>query len=708
MSSNYKRTSLLLLISVLNHVYASSSANTKSYCEPNDLTKYNPTPTEIVAPSLEKFEDAIESGIIKGGAADTKTLELNDSPYNMFALTIEEATRTARKANEKNSDKMMNTSSVIGTSITHQTIVYDVMDIVSDIIENIMSPVNSAPQSNGELSSPGIASTSDNNSTAKQNSTNSQNTSKLAGQISYNDIITDFLGGTDPTIAQFTNGSKDISQLAINTAGYKLLADGCSDTIPSSESTTTTTSSSTSTDTSSQLSGPPANGSGGSSGGSNMIKKSLKACSAAIGASILNSTQKTLVPQIYTYLDGFISSTSNDTKNYVDLYNDTLEKVNKIADEDLSAYGTSTGMNFPANFLQATCSGSSCPSASDVQTELNTVSSMLDDVAKNLNKMLYLKINILIAANESTKTSTDNNYKDQKYFVNMGTTLGDIINLNSFGVPNTESPLHCSTKSKYLSASLTAIANDLIDKVDQTTPPPAYMTRSLPFTSNSIAVGGAFNTVLNQNNISDYATNQNLIWTARKTAKNSLTILQVTYNNYVKSFIAQKSLALQNLREIVEKRSELHQVPLIYNTLDLNHKCKNGLNSQTSESDCQFQDPFSNITTDWNLEDKQICSLKELEYMEANWRQLPGPNNSINPWQQQLKYSSSTEVQRAKLLLLAEIKEQIYLNKKLHDRILAANSASLITSLTDNKKAMNNLLDNINSAMKSFITGGGS
>jgi len=703
--NNHKKTSLLLLSCILTHVYASSSSNTKNYCEPNDLTKYKPTPTQIVSPNLEKFEDAIESGIIKGSAADTSTLKLNESPYNIFALTVEEATRIARKANQINSDKIMNTSSVIGTSIKPLQIVYDVNYITTAIIKNIMSPINSAAQSDGSLSFPGIAKTSDNSSTAQQNSINSQNTTDLTGNITYNDIINDFVG-VDPTTPQFNNGSLSIDQLDLNVQGYKLLADGCSYTMPPPTTSSTTSSSSTATDSTSQLSTPPA-GSGITGGSnSNTIKKSLRQCSAAVGACILNSTQKTLIPLIITYLDGFSSSSSTDTKDYNQLYSETVEKVNKIADEDLSEFGTSTGMSFPTSCLDATCSGSNCASASDVQTELGTFSSMLGEVDDKLQKMLAIKIKNLLAKNVQSKTTTENSYKDQKYFINMGYSLGGIISLSSFGIPDSsKSPLQCSTKSKYLSASLAAISSNLIDRVDKAAPAPAYMVDDLSLGTNSIAVAGGFGSIQNQNNVANYSTNIPLMLNERTKAENTLKLLKTVYNKSVKSFIAQKSLALQNLREMISKRSELHKVPLIYNTLELNYKCQNGINSATSESDCQFQDPFSNITTDWNLESGQICSLQELENMEATWRQQPGPNNSINPWQQQIKYSSATEVSRAKLLLLAEVKDQIYQNKNLRDKILAANASSMITSLTDSKLAMENLLMSVKSAEKSYITG---
>ena len=91
--------------------------------------------------------------------------------------------------------------------------------------------------------------------------------------------------------------------------------------------------------------------------------------------------------------------------------------------------------------------------------------------------------------------------------------------------------------------------------------------------------------------------------------------------------------------------------------------------------------------------------------MQATWRIRPGPNNSINPWQQKIRYSSASDIAKANIFLLAEIKEQIHVNKNLKEKILFTKSSSLINELEEKKSAMYKIIKNMESAIHNYLSG---
>lgn len=703
--------SLIVLLSIMQSAMASTSyGGTNTYCKPFDLSKYSPTPTLVADPSLEMLEDKLASGIIKGNSVDTHTVELNESPFNIFTLSVEAATRLAQQKIMR-AKNAMNTETVIGVSVLSQPIVYTLSDIMS-IIFNGLLPVNAPTYGDGTLAFPGSASSTDNHTMAIQNSNNQSYTSTLVGQLTYNDVVTNYLGGKSPANAQYNNGSKPISQLLIDAVNINMLLNGCRATLPSSSSdaSSTTTNSDISSTTDSVNSAQENH----SSGNASVIPDSLQTCSAPIAACELFYIQNTIAPNIQTYLNGFNQDTSNGVRSTGELkniYNETLTNLNKILDEDLSAYGTSVGMSFPSNCLEATCSGSNCPSDSDIETIVETMTGYVKNLIPQLKTMQAIYVNGLITEAVENKQNSAGNYEEDKYFYNPGYTLGEILASDSFGTPGTTSPMHCSTKSSYQQAAMTAIANDQIDKLSTTMRIPEYLqSEDMPFSMNTLAVAGSFSSVLNQNNIKDYATNIPAVLNARVLASNELTVLTKMYNTTLKSFSAQKSLALQNLRMLVRKRSDLVNVPMFYNPMQLKNQCSNGINSATTNDDCTFQEPFTNIDTNWNLTSGQQCSLAELERIEAQWRQIPFVDSNgtqiLSPWMQQTQYMTGAQVARAENLLLAEIREQIYNNNMLRERINMTKSVSYLVYIDTKKKAMFEILDTIKTAAKNYITGG--
>ena len=690
---------LKILVSVIvlcniNSTLASSSTNTKQYCDPTELNKYNPSPVDFSDKTLTEITDSFESAIIKGNSADTVTKDYNNSPHEIFTLTSQVVTNLIRNLANKN-DSMMNTSTVIGVAMKPDTIVYNRSDIVSNIINNLTKPVAGDIPSNGALIFSGStsATSTNNNSNALQESYNTQNTTNLIGQLNYNDLVNNYLCGKNPAYPLSSTGNTvDITQIMINATAIELELNGCNDTMASSSDSSS--SSSSDSTTSQAMNSMPATGAS-----SNLIKESLQKCTAPIGGCELLYVQNTLVPQI----NGYLQNQLKQNPEFASTYNSIQENINNINSVDLSAYAPSTGMVCPSNALEASCSGSTCAGASQVQSSIQAMSSYLKTLNKSLKKLVSLKINTMIDQCEQTKQNT--NTSDQKYFMNPGITFSEIVDMNSFGTLNTNSSMQCSTKNQYQTQTLAAISEDFIQKISDSVKTPELLSPAIPFGDDVVAQGGSFGNLNNQNNFSNYSKTIPTIANSRTKARLEVVEAANIYNSLVRTMSAQKSLPLQNLRYIVKQRALAFPVPKVLNKNEYINRCHNGLNSTETNSDCVFTNPYKNISTSWNLTEGQICSAAELEDMQASWRVKPGPNNTISPWQQKIQFSSATEVERAKVFLLAEIKEQNYINQQLKQRIMATKAVNSLTSFVESKQKIFNIIENIKQNRKNFIEG---
>ncbi len=691
----FKILASIIALCNINPALASSSTNTKQYCDPTELNKYNPSPVDFSDQTLTEITDSFESAIIKGNSADTVTKEYNNSPNEIFTLTSQVVTNLARNLAKKN-DSIMNTSTVIGVAMKPDQIVYNRSDILANIVNNLTIPVVGDIPTNGTLIFSGsIAATStNNNSNAIQESSNTQNTTNLIGQLSYNDVVNNYLCGKNPAYPISSTGNTvDITQIIIDSTAIELELNGCNDTMPSSSSSSS--SSSSDSTTSQAMSSMPSTG----SSNSNLIKKSLQSCSAPIGSCELLYVQNTLIPKISNYLQNQLTQ----NPEFANTYNSIQDSINNINSVDLSSYAPSTGTVCPSNAIEASCSGSTCAGASDVQSSIQTMSSYLKNLNKSLKKLVSLKVNAMLDQCEQTKQNTDTS--DEKYFMNPGITFSEIIDMNSFGTLNTNSSMQCSTKNQYQTQTLSAISEDFIQKISDSVKTPDLLSPEIPFSDDTVTQGGSFGNVNNQNNFNNYSKTISTINNSR--TKYKLAVLEASkiYNSLVRTVSAQKSMPLQNLRYLVKQRSNAFPVPKVFNKNEYVNRCHNGLNSTESNSDCVFTSPYENISTTWNLTEGQLCSAAELESMQATWRIKPGPNNTISPWQQKIQFSSATEVERAKVFLLAEIKEQNYINEQLKERIMATKAVNSLTSYAKNKQKIFNLVESITQSRMKYIEG---
>ena len=191
--------------------YSYADSNTKTYCVPTDLTKYNPSPTNVVKSNLSELTDTVEKSIIIGNSANTETQELNDSPIDIYTLTNETLlTYLEQQMRDTHNASLMDTNSVIGASLTAQKVIHDRTDIIRTILKNMLGTgIHSSMSADGTLLFPGTQTASMIHSTAINNSNQSQNsTYAKVGELSYNDIYEDFLCGVSPATAPYSSSKR--------------------------------------------------------------------------------------------------------------------------------------------------------------------------------------------------------------------------------------------------------------------------------------------------------------------------------------------------------------------------------------------------------------------------------------------------------------------------------------------------------------------
>lgn len=127
------------------------------------------------------------------------------------------------------------------------------------------------------------------------------------------------------------------------------------------------------------------------------------------------------------------------------------------------------------------------------------------------------------------------------------------------------------------------------------------------------------------------------------------------YLNQVRSYAAQRSVAVSNLYYVLSKRMPQSQ---------------SGTTTTSGSS--------SSSSSDTNT--SQALS----EFQMASWR-LNNPNaSSDNQWLNQINTASTASVQKEIAVLLSEINYQLYLNRMQTERLLLTNSILLIVSLGQN------------------------
>ena len=416
----------------------------------------------------------------------------------------------------------------------------------------------------------------------------------------------------------------------------------------------------------------------------------------------MNYVQNNLASEVTQYLNAYYDA----YPNRVSTYNDTLDSLNDIIDEDLSSFATSTGLTCPSDIVSASCSGSSCASASSASSEAKVIINFLTTLNTKLKKHFVEKLSDQIDTCQDSKGTTQDSNSDD-YYYNPGLTLTNLIHIKSPGTQNTTSFLKCSDKTTYDEDKLAAIVRHILQKLNDSVPIPAYISPEFTSTTDVISIAGGFGSISNQDLYTDFSSNFSTIINNRTEANTALQNATDKYRQQLAFFISLKSLALQNIRDIMDARTITFTVPTILNTLPYRSQCADGINSTSSSSDCTFSTPFDNFSIDYNIQAGDSCTLAEVESIQANWRLQPlNSDGVINPWQQIIRSASNKVVTTQNTYLMAEINQQIARNKQLREKLSIIQAAVNLLRAGTSQQQLESFIQKIQGNVNTYSIGG--
>ena len=667
--------------------------NTKQYCVPQELQKYNPSPVVINDPFLKEFELAISTGLAMGTAVNTITYQNSQSPMNIFMQTHAALNATqlqpVNTATTTTSFLPLN-NVIVAIPTKNMPVIYSLNDIVNKVYQAIITPVTASASSSTAATYPNV-STADANRSATINNDNN-NTNKTKYDLVYSDIEKNILGNVDPTKVTASSQAPDIYDITISGIARLLALQSCYNQVNAANSSSNSTSSS-STSTSSTSTQMPSDG---SSNNVDITATTLSACSGESLACMMLDIKNNLANNISFYADGYIQTYPNDTV----VANDAITNVNNINSLDFTKYSNSN-QSFPTNCMTASPCTSNCPTSSDYTDDASNVISYLKNLIPDLNKMTNATTVDLISQAVANKKIIQN----ENYLVDIPLfDLNTLIFTNTFGEPNTTNPSQCSSSSDPGSTTLAMLAANYINTLSDSREVPLFAS-GIATDATTVLAGSGFSSLANSNTIPN-SNDLSSISTARKSNGQKNSELADQYNKEVRSFITKKNIALGNLSYLYNQRAIAYKIPSLTDTKS--PYCTDGINTNDS-SNCSFANgPYSNINPANNILAGQNCTEMELISKEAQfWTQLTG-SATISNWQQQMQTASALEVTRAQTYLLDLINRQTYRNQQLHQRILSTMAVMQLGTLDTNKTGLVQSYKNLTSTQKKYLSGNNS
>lgn len=669
---------------------------TVQYCDPFDLSKSKATPVALSDDNQSQISEALINGYILGLESNSLTQSLSDNPAYIFPLTHELLGNYAYSYFRNNKSQLEQDSivSVVASkSLPGQPLVVDQSYVINNIMANTLTPMTLPPSSiNGATSFPGTQSASINSSNNYYALNNVYNDNDSLPNYKY--IKDNYLCSKDPTSAIYSSGgSKDISQLIIDSSVLMEQLDSCSVMVANSvNASSDSTSGSNNTATSSTSSN---NKQGGT-----INTTTTKSCDFSVAACHMLYYQNNVAKNISSYIDDFKDQFPNNNN----LYNNTLIALKKIQDYDLSKYIV-PGLTYPSNCtLTPSCGSSKCYKSTDVTADAPQVVMYIKQLNDLLKKMYTVKINSMIkACSDSKGTSAQSGAK----LLTNNFSMADILGTDSFGVTS-DNPFACSDKSGTFTQEQTQRAINFINNINNLASPPSVTVPNIPFDGDTINAG-SLTSMYNSSNYDNPAKAVVEIKKNRTILLPKIISLREKYQKDLNNYLAAQNLATGNLYKILARRVDALDVPLFKSNFNFDHNCSTGMNNTTNDPKCQFSTPYQNLSSLSNVLKGQKCTAMETMHKEAAWRNQfvkDGSSANLNPWQQMISSGSAADLDRAELFLLAEIKKQQWLNQQIEEEVNATLAVVNILNSYSRIASLQGMSERINTSVETWLQGG--
>ena len=248
-----------------------------------------------------------------------------------------------------------------------------------------------------------------------------------------------------------------------------------------------------------------------------------------------------------------------------------------------------------------------------------------------------------------------------------------------------------------------AIAKKYINYLSGVNNLPDPIVAQLPIDIGTAFVGGGVAPVDSTNFTS---TGVNDIYSSRLQKKVEYDNFKKQYESQYEAYRASLSIGLSNLMNSFSSRNDVIKIP------SLRGPDGNIINAAPSSSSSSSKNkaPVNYITND------QMCTSMEIEKIAATWRTQANPStksSKTNPefvtseWQNSVLNETKTGLlAKEEVILLAEIREQLFNDYLQQERILATLSAMQMNTLSTKSKDLLDMYNKMQDTINEYIEGG--
>ena len=501
----------LLSLGLTVSSYATVTNTKKVYCEPTNLTKYEPSP--IVFDNYKSVASSLSIGYNLGHEINTVINGLSKSPINMFYLTnsalasISDYIWKFSNNSDKNSNEI---TPIVTGSLTKGYTILNNDKLTTQLSNNILYPVAIAPTS----STPEFLAIS----SGKQNlvaATASESSNSNSNTPDYNTIKKDFLCNKDISSSGL---SSNISKMYMHSYTMEKQISNCNDVLNTNNNSK-----------------------------SNIVANNTT-CSAEIGACELVSYQINTVPYIQRLLVDFNKSYPSEAE----LITSISSYLNKIKLYDLSKYTGSANAYTAICTNAQSCTADTCYTTNNVTSDASTLLQNITEINKKLKIMQNIDVNsainnCTIAKNKSKNTSSSNS---DDILYSQGSGFDILMSSESFGKIDPNNPFACSIKTE--DSDKQKIALSFIDKMGSLFTPPSYFIPNVGVDEGIVLATGAFSDITSSSGISSYVEVENII-TSREKNEKKIAAIASDYEVQLKQFLAAKNIAMSIYTSYIAK-----------------------------------------------------------------------------------------------------------------------------------------------------------
>lgn len=417
-------------------------------------------------------------------------------------------------------------------------------------------------------------------------------------------------------------------------------------------------------------------------------------CQFYNGACQISNYLQNILPTITTKLNSSLSDIPVDIAKNI---NDILNSNNITNLKNQYTYTTNL-----TNCLAAQSSSYSGANNASVEADLINLASIVDNLNLELKKLFVNQITAVITAC-IPKTTASMPYQGSS--IPSYTTTTSLYNLDTLlgpdtyiGTPTTDIST-CSDKSLPDSSYIFPAqinAQLYIDKLTSKSSIPNPILAGVPSDSSVAFLGGGIG-LISTNNFS--ASDMSTITNQRSRLATSISSQKSSFDKSYSGYSAATSVGTYVLNSLYSNRQNMITIPGIVNPN--NSEVINATPTAATLGQPNF------------IQAGQVCSSQEITRRAALWRTQP----VIDPSDSKVAYNSAWQsaimgevnpikLQREKLYLLAEIREDLFKQYTEKETQLALSSMQLFNALARKGADLGNTLQELQSSIKLWVSGG--